>query len=325
MSREGRTGRRALAIAAGAALAVLAVFAAPGLARDGHGGSKPHASLTVSDRTPAVGQTVVFDSSRSRGDIAYHLWDLDGDNEYETSTHERARLTHAFSRTGTVHVAVSVFDNHGGYDVQRATLHVVARPAAEHSEPAPKASHGGHVHAATEDKGSKGGGKPKAKSEPKASSGPADLHAASTSTSSVTIRDFEFDPKDITVSVGTTVTWTNQGPTAHTATADDGTFDTGNLVKGATGTYKFTKAGKYDYHCTPHPYMKASVTVTGSGGSSSPDNSSSSSSSSNGNSGNSSQHSSSLPHTGLQIASFVLAGLALLSGGMSLRRRLRRS
>jgi LPXTG-motif cell wall-anchored protein len=325
VSREGRTGRRALAIAAVIALAVLAVFAAPGFARKGHGRSKPHAALQLSDRTATVGQTVVFDSSRSRGDIAYHLWDLDGDNEYETSTHQRARVSHAFSRPGAVRVAVAVFDDHGGYDVQRATLHVVDRPSPAHSEPAAKGSHGGHVHAATEDKGSKGGHKPKAKSEPKSSSEPADLHAAAASTSSVTIRDFEFDPKAITVSVGTTVTWTNQGPTAHTATADDGTFDTGNLVKGASGSYKFTKAGKYDYHCTPHPYMKATVTVTSSGGSSSPDDSSSSNSSSNGNSGSSSHHSSSLPHTGLQIASFVLAGLALLSGGMSLRRRLRRS
>jgi LPXTG-motif cell wall-anchored protein len=278
----------------------------------------------VSDRTATVGQTVVFDSSRSRGDIAYHLWDLDGDNEYETSTHQRARLSHAFSRPGTVRVAVAVFDDNGGYDVRRATLHVVARPSPAHSEPAAKGSHGGHVHAATEDKGSKGDGKPKAKSEPKTSSEPANLHAAATSTSSVTIRDFEFDPKDITVSVGTTVTWTNQGPTAHTATADDGTFDTGNLVKNASGSYKFTKAGKYAYHCTPHPYMKATVTVTASGGSSAPGDSSSNNSSNN-DSGNSSKGSSSLPHTGLQIASFVLAGLALLSGGMSLRRRLHRS
>jgi LPXTG-motif cell wall-anchored protein len=323
VSREGRTGVRALAIAAVAAVALLAVFAAPGLARNGH--SKPHASLQVSDRMATGGQTVVCDSSRSRGDIAYHLWDLDGDNEYETSTHQRARLSHAFSKPGTVRVAVAVFDDHGGYDVQRATLPVVARPSPEHSEPAARGSHGGHVHAATKDSGSKDGGKPKAKSEPKASSGPANLHAAAASTSSVTIRDFEFDPKGITVSVGTTVTWTNEGPTAHTATADGGTFDTGNLVKGASGSYKFTKAGKYDYHCTPHPYMKASVTVTSSGGSSSPDDSSSSSSSNDNNSGSSSHKSSSLPHTGLQIASFVLAGLALLSGGMTLRRRLRRS
>lgn len=321
MSREGTTARRRVAIAiALVAAAALTVVLVPGAA----GKSRTHAALRVSDHTPTVGQTVVFDASGSRGDVAYHLWDLDGDNEYETSTHERSRVSHAFDRTGTVRVAVAVFDDDGGYDVQRATLHVVARPAGR---TAPHAHPAGHarVHAATDHRGGSKSGhaKPKAKTSSGAAS--PTLHTAATATSSVTIRDFEFDPKEITVSVGTTVTWTNEGPTAHTATADDGTFDTGNLVKGASGTYKFTKAGTYKYHCTPHPYMKATVTVTGSGGASAGDDSNSSSSSSNHNGGSSGHHSSSLPHTGLQIATFVLAGLALLSAGMTLRRRLRRS
>lgn len=319
MSREGATARKLIAVAIAAGAVLLAAFLAPGAAGKG----KTHASLRVSDRSPTVGQQVAFDASRSRGDVAYHLWDLDGDNEYETSTHARSRLTHAYDHTGTVRVAVAVFDDDGGYDVQRATLHVVARPAPR-GRPSAKGSYRPRVHSATKGDGkgkkdSKGGGRAKSK----ASSGDdkATLHTAATSTSSVTIRDYEFDPRDITVSVGTTVTWTNEGPTAHTATADDGTFDTGNLVKGQTGTYKFTKAGTYKYHCTPHPYMKATVTVTGSGGAG---DSNSSNSSSSGNSDNSSKKSSSLPHTGLRIATFVLAGLALLSGGMTLRRRLLR-
>jgi LPXTG-motif cell wall-anchored protein len=313
-----------LAVAAAVAVAALAAFVAPGAAGKGSGSSKPHASLRVSDRTATVGQRVVFDSSRSRGRIAYHLWDLNGDDEYETSTHRRARVAHAFDHTGTVRVAVAVFDNHGGYDVQRATVHVVAR-SAPHAEPAPNRSHRAPVHTATKDKGKghseKGGHRAKAKAASHDES-PA-LHAAATSTSSVTISDFKFEPKKITVSVGTTVTWTNDGPTAHTATADDGTFDTGTLLKGASGPYKFTKAGTYNYHCTPHPFMTATVTVTGSGGSSAPD-STNNDSNSNG-SGSGSGKKSSLPHTGLQIASFVLAGLALLGAGAALRRRLTRS
>jgi LPXTG-motif cell wall-anchored protein len=307
-----------------AAIAGMGAFAAPGAARKDRGGSKPRAALHVSDRTAIVGQSVVFDASRSRGDIAYHLWDLDGDNEYETSTKRRARVSHAFSHTGTVRVAVAVFDDHGGYDVQRATVHVVKRPPAAHRAPAATGSHRARMHAATKDtSASKGGGEPSTKTKTGTSSAPAaTLHTAATSTSSVTIRDFEFDPKSITVSVGTTVTWTNEGPTAHTATADDGTFDTGNLVKGMTGNYKFTKPGTYKYHCTPHTYMKASVTVTGSGGSPAGDSSSNNSKDSSSGSG---KKSSSLPHTGLEIASIVFAGLALLSGGVSLRRRLRRS
>jgi LPXTG-motif cell wall-anchored protein len=148
------------------------------------------------------------------------------------------------------------------------------------------------------------------------------LHVASVATGDVTISDFKFAPPSITVQVGDTVVWRNDGPAAHSATADDGSFDTGLLSKGATGSFKFTKAGKFSYHCTPHPFMTASVTVTGSGGGS---NSNSSSNNFGGNGSSGSTKSSSLPHTGLQIAAVVLAGLALLGAGTALRRRLSRA
>jgi LPXTG-motif cell wall-anchored protein len=317
-----------LAVAATAAVAALGAFVAPGAAGKGHGNSRPHASLRVSDRTATVGQKIVLDSSRSRdrdGRIAYHLWDLDGDGVYETSTHRRARVRHAFDHTGKVRVGVAVFDGDGGYAVRRATVRVAARET-HRAEPAAKHARRARVRTATK-KNEKGETKArrhaKAKAKAKTSSGDGSptLHAAATTTDSVTISDFKFAPKEITVSVGTTVTWTNQGPTAHTATADDGTFDTGNLVKGASNSYKFTTAGTYKYHCTPHPFMKGTVTVTGSGGSSAPDSSSNNSSSNNSSSSNSGKKSN-LPHTGLEIASFVLAGLALLGTGAALRRRL---
>jgi len=316
-----------LAVAATVAAAALGAFVAPGAAGKGHGNSRPHASLRVSDRTATVGERIVLDSSRSRdrdGRIAYHLWDLDGDKTYETSTRRQARIRHAFDHTGKVRVGVVVFDDDGGYAERHATLRVVAREAP-HGEPAKKHARHGRVRTATRGKkGKKGGSKGRRHAKAKGSSGDESptLHTAATSTDSVTISDFKFEPKEITVSVGDTVTWTNQGPAAHTATADDGSFDTGNLVKGASGSYKFTEAGTFKYHCTPHPFMKATVTVTGSGGSAAPDSNSNSTSN---NSGNGSGKKSSLPHTGLQIASFVLAGLALLGGGAALRRRLTRS
>src|SRR6185503_17789469 len=61
----------------------------------------------------------------------------------------------------------------------------------------------------------------------------------------VTIKDFEFVQKSVTVNVGDSVTWLNQGPTTHTATAKDGSFDSGNLAKGKSFSHKFTKAGTY--------------------------------------------------------------------------------
>ena len=299
--------------------AALVAFVAPGAL----GSSKPHARLGVSDTTPTVGQEVVFDSSRSRGDIAYHLWDLDGDRQYETSTNRRARVSHVFKRAGKVRVTVAVFDDDGGHSVRSATIRVAER-AAPTSAPAKGHSGGARVRTATEDKkGKKKDARRVAKSKSSSAGDTATVQKAQSS-QSVTITDFKYEPETITVSVGTTVTWTNDGPTAHTATADDGTFDTGNLVKGASGSYKFTKAGTFKYHCTPHPFMKATVEVTGSGGSSAPDDNSSSNDSSSG-SGDGSNDDSSLPHTGLRIASFVLAGLLLLGGGVALRRRLARS
>jgi len=78
---------------------------------------------------------------------------------------------------------------------------------------------------------------------------------------SVTIRDFEFDPQTVTIRAGGTVTWTNEGPSVHTATADDGAFDSGNLNRGDSFTQTFDEPGTYPYHCTPHPFMTAEVIV----------------------------------------------------------------
>jgi plastocyanin len=78
---------------------------------------------------------------------------------------------------------------------------------------------------------------------------------------SVTIRDFSFGPKAITVHVGDTITWANAGPTDHTATADDGAFDTGTLKAGQNGSHTFASAGSFAYHCTLHPFMRGTVQV----------------------------------------------------------------
>jgi plastocyanin len=85
---------------------------------------------------------------------------------------------------------------------------------------------------------------------------------ASASMSAVEIKSFAFNPASITVPAGTTVTWTNQDLAPHTATADDGSFDTGRLEQGQSGTVTFDKPGTYTYTCTFHPNMKGTVVVT---------------------------------------------------------------
>jgi len=170
--------------------------------------------------------------------------------------------------------------------------------------------------------------------------------ARAAGSTSVTISDFKFAPASITVNVGDTVTWTNKGPTAHTATGKDKSFDTGLLQKGETGSFTFKKAGTYAYICTPHPYMKGTVKVVAggasgsadddavSGGSSSAGDPSSSSaaesggggagggggaSGGSGGSGDSSSDDERLADTGTDTLLVAAAGLGLLLCGLGLR------
>jgi plastocyanin len=79
--------------------------------------------------------------------------------------------------------------------------------------------------------------------------------------SAVSIVNFSFQPATITISVGTTVTWTNTASTGHTVTADAGSFKSNTLGPGVTFSQKFATAGTFTYHCSIHPSMKGTVTV----------------------------------------------------------------
>lgn len=84
-------------------------------------------------------------------------------------------------------------------------------------------------------------------------------------TDSVTIQNFAFSPDNITVKVGSTVTWTNQDSTDHSVTSDDGVTggpDSQLLTKGQSYSFTFSKAGTYTYHCKIHSDMTGTVVVT---------------------------------------------------------------
>lgn len=81
----------------------------------------------------------------------------------------------------------------------------------------------------------------------------------------ITIQDFFFSPDNITIPVDTIVTWTNLGPLHHTATSDNGVFNSGLLAVGQKFSFTFTEAGTYKYHCAPHPFMHGTIIVTGGG------------------------------------------------------------
>ena len=77
----------------------------------------------------------------------------------------------------------------------------------------------------------------------------------------MTIADFQFTPATITIHVGDTVTWVNNGPSAHTATASNNSFNTGVLPKGHSASHTFTTAGTFSYICSIHPFMHGTVIV----------------------------------------------------------------
>ncbi len=99
----------------------------------------------------------------------------------------------------------------------------------------------------------------------------------SCSSDCVTIQDFSFSPSTMTIKVGTRVTWTNAGPSAHTTTSDSGVWDSGTLgapsggggygggTAGGTYQFMFNTAGTYHYHCKIHPpamYPSFTGTIT---------------------------------------------------------------
>jgi plastocyanin len=72
---------------------------------------------------------------------------------------------------------------------------------------------------------------------------------------------YAFQPADITVDVGDTVTWTNNSDAPHTVTADDDSFDLDGIDAAETASQTFDTAGEFAYHCEIHPYMTGTVTV----------------------------------------------------------------
>jgi len=86
--------------------------------------------------------------------------------------------------------------------------------------------------------------------------------AASAQSVAVEIKDFAFNPPEITVPVGGSVTWTNDDGTPHTATGlDRKVLQSGPIAPGESFTQTFDTAGTFDYFCEFHANMKGSIVV----------------------------------------------------------------
>jgi plastocyanin len=77
----------------------------------------------------------------------------------------------------------------------------------------------------------------------------------------VEIVDFAYDPEPVRIQTGGKVIWQNMDSAPHTATADDGSFDTGTIEQGKIKSETFKEPGTYTYFCEIHPTMHGTVEV----------------------------------------------------------------
>jgi amicyanin len=78
----------------------------------------------------------------------------------------------------------------------------------------------------------------------------------------VKIDNFAFEPAQLTVKVGTTVTWVNADDIPHTVAATAKAFRSKALDTDDKFSFTFTTPGAYAYFCTLHPHMQGTVTVS---------------------------------------------------------------
>jgi plastocyanin len=87
--------------------------------------------------------------------------------------------------------------------------------------------------------------------------------SAATEPAAVEINRFQFEPQELTISRGATVTWTNRDQTVHNVVAKDGKFTSSGLDTGDRFSFHFDHDGDYAYFCALHPHMVGVVHVRG--------------------------------------------------------------
>jgi LPXTG-motif cell wall-anchored protein len=156
--------------------------------------------------------------------------------------------------------------------------------------------------------------------------------ARAAASGAVAIADFAFAPAQITIDQGDSVTWTNNGPTPHSATASDGSFDTGIFPAGQSRSHTFNEPGTYAYICTPHPQMHGTVVVQAAQTGGDTPTSNSDGTGGTGDSGGSGSPGAetaqtgsapSLPSTGADTGALLILGGLMLLLGIAVHRRAR--
>jgi plastocyanin len=259
----------------------------------------PELVLAAVPRHPSAGSRVRLELLHSPAGSSDYRWDLDGSAKYATDTGSSPWITHVYATAGVRHVAVRVTDGRGTR-LASLKLTVLARPERAIRQ-ARIARHAPRV--------------------PDRSSAQAAVDPA------LTISDFQFTPSTITVHVGDTITWTNNGPSAHTATARGGSFDSGTLHKGQSASHTFTQPGTFAYYCRIHPFMHGTVVVLAARAPSTPSNNPASGAGGSTGSSRTARPTApataagrTLPMTGLDVTEELAVALVLLGVGLTVHR-----
>jgi plastocyanin len=93
----------------------------------------------------------------------------------------------------------------------------------------------------------------------------AGLSPAQAAETEVKIDNFTFNPQQITVKAGTTVTWVNHDDIPHTVTSKTMAFRSKAMDTDDKFSFTFATAGSYPYFCALHPHMTGSIVVEASG------------------------------------------------------------
>lgn len=83
-------------------------------------------------------------------------------------------------------------------------------------------------------------------------------------TTVIAIKALIFQPAEVRIRTGGTVTWVNcetEGFEAHTTTADQGEWSSPSMISGDVFSHTFSQPGRFTYHCAPHPFMTGAVVV----------------------------------------------------------------
>lgn len=87
------------------------------------------------------------------------------------------------------------------------------------------------------------------------------LVKAAAAPATVEIKDLQFKPAILTVTAGTTVTWTNNDSSPHTVTEKDRHFRSAALDTSESFSFTFATPGEFTYFCTIHPMMVGKIVV----------------------------------------------------------------